>query len=307
MKQIAFVTSSSYPNGTADDQLTQAPLHALGITLDIVCWDDPTVRWLDYDAVIVRSTWGYHNRIAAFRHWLEVCESHQVNLWNSAKMMMWNSDKHYLIDLQHRNVPILPTAWVTRNRAVNMRHILESNGWNKAVVKPTISASAHNTWITDISNAERDQTKLLEMLVNGDVMVQAFAKEIIRTGEYSLMFFGGQFSHAVLKKPRAGDFKIQGGQLKRVIVPEAIMTQARAILRAVPQPPLYARVDGIIQEGKFVLMELELIEPSLFLAHDVAAPQLFAAAINAIVKASPPAHLPAPNIRIISSNHYAVD
>ena len=92
-----------------------------------------------------------------------------------------------------------------------------------------------------------------------------------------------------------------------MIVPEAIVTQARAILRAVPQPPLYARVDGIIQEGKFVLMELELIEPSLFLAHDVAAPQLFAAAINAIVKASPPAHLPAPNIRIISNSHYAVD
>ena len=121
------------------------------------------------------------------------------------------------------------------------------------------------------------------------------------------MFFGGKFSHAVLKKPRAGDFKIQGGQLKRVIVPEAIVTQARAILRAVPQPPLYARVDGIIQEGKFVLMALELIEPSLFLAHDAAAPQLFAETINTILQASPPAYLPAPNIRIISGSHYAVD
>lgn len=292
MKRIVFVTAANAPNGTPDDQLTQAPLAVLGMSLSTRRWDDPTVDWQAYDAVIVRSTWDYHTRIAPFRNWLADCDAQQVNLWNSARVMAWNSDKHYLIDLQQRNVPTLPTIWVTRNRAINLRHILESNGWNKAVVKPTISASANNTWITDISNVERDQTKLMAMLMNGDVMVQAFAKEVVRTGEYSLVFFGSKFSHAVLKTPRVGDFRTQSGRCKAVILPDAIIAQARLAVQAVRQPVLYARVDGVLQNGKFVLMELELIEPCLHLAYDANAANLFAAAINAALKLRSQSALP---------------
>lgn len=294
MKTVAFVTYSELPRLNSDDLLAIPEMRKLGMAVEPVCWDDPSADWRDYDAVVLRSTWDYHKRIARFNEWLQTLADDGVTVFNPLDVIRWNSDKRYLIDLQRRQVEIVPTALITRERAADLPWILESQGWHKAVVKPAISASSHNTWITEQSTAPRDQAKLVAQLLEGDVLVQAFMPEVIREGEYSLVFFNKQYSHAVLKKPRAGDFRTNVGGKNTAAQPApALIAQAQKILDLLPRPLLYARVDGISRGGQFVLMELELIEPDLGLAFSKTAPAAFAAAIAQSIQRSLSAEHPA--------------
>jgi glutathione synthase/RimK-type ligase-like ATP-grasp enzyme len=155
------------------------------------------------------------------------------------------------------------------------------------VVKPAISATAFMTFQTSPAQAEADQNKLDAILKNSGALVQEFMPEIIMHGEWSLVFFAGEYSHAVVKQPQAGDFRVQtdfGGSYRAAIAPPEFIAQAQALLRLVDQHLLYARVDGIEREGQFILMELELIEPSLFLRADAAAPARFAQAIEKFLR-----------------------
>jgi len=289
MKTVAFVTYNELPDLNSDDLLAIPELRKLGIQVEPACWDDPSADWAAFDAVVLRSTWDYHKRIARFGEWLQELADVGAKVFNPLDVIRWNTDKRYLIDLHRRQVQIVPTALITRDRAADLPWILESNGWNKAVIKPAISASSHNTWISDHSTAQRDQTKFVSQLLEGDVLVQAFMQEVIREGEYSLVFFNKQFSHAVLKKPRAGDFRTQeiyGGRNTRVVPDPALIAQAQGILSVLPRPLLYARVDGVARGGQFYLMELELIEPDLGLAFSPTAPAAFASAIAQSIQRS---------------------
>jgi glutathione synthase/RimK-type ligase-like ATP-grasp enzyme len=183
----------------------------------------------------------------------------------------WNLDKRYLRDLAARGVPIVPTLWIepgdgtTPEEAV--RRIAEA-GWPELVVKPTVSAGAWRTLRLRREEVGGRLDWLRESLAAGGLMAQPFLPEIVREGEHSLLFFDGVLSHAVLKRPRDGDFRVQwahGGREVPVTPAASTVAEARAVLDAAPSAGLYARVDGVLRDGRLLLMELEQIEPYLFL------------------------------------------
>lgn len=279
---IAFVTYAKYPDLTLDDQLAVAQLERRGVQVSSAIWSDPSVDWAGFDSIILRSTWDYHNRAAEFRTWLDTIKATGAPVWNPLPILRWNMEKTYLRDLENAGVPIVPTEWIEQGAKPDLAGVLTARGWADAVVKPVISAAATRTWRVSHSTAPNVSAQLAESLDAGDVMVQPFVPEIQTRGEWSLMFIDGEFSHAVRKIPTDGDFRVQIGFGGRSITdaPDGeVLRAAQHVLSAAPSPWLYARVDGIETDVGFLLLELEMLEPSLFFAHTTSGAALFADAV----------------------------
>ena len=257
----------------------------LGISTDAVCWDDARVDWPSYGAVVLRSTWDYYLRVAEFHAWIDRLEATSARLWNPPRVLRWNTDKRYLARLSHPDLYPPPTSIVDRGSSVDLRALLEAHGWDEAVLKPAISADGFSTERTSLAEAAADQAVLDTMLARGDVVIQRLVPEIRSQGEISLMFFGGVFSHAVSKRPKAGEFRVQerlGGIIARTEPPQQLVEAARDLLTIHARGCLYARVDVVVTAERFLLMELELLEPSLYLEHYPPSARSFALAIQRI-------------------------
>jgi len=290
LKSAALVTWSGLPQLAADDRLLAAELARRGVRADAAVWDDRAVDWSSYDAVILRSTWDYHKRVGEFVAWVDELRARGVRLWNPAAVVCGNVHKRYLVELARRGYAVVPTELVPRGSGVRLRDVMDARGWGRVVVKPAVSATAFRTFVCGAPPSRRPDTPASgrpprrrrdqpagrrraeadfdALLEDVDVLVQPFLDEVAADGEWSLVFFGGHFSHAVIKRPSAGDFRVQsdfGGSAERREPPPRLIGEARALLQAVGQPLLYARVDGVDRDGRFMLMELELTEPSLFL------------------------------------------
>lgn len=269
--RVALATHAGLPALSDDDRLLVAALDARNVDAIPAVWSDEQVDWGRFACVVVRSCWDYHLRPAAFREWIDRLESEGVAVWNPPATIRWNADKSYLRDLAARGVPTVPTAWVEQGNSMSLGAILGTYGWDRAVVKPAVSASAHETWMTDRASSARDDTRFRALTARTRTLVQPFVDSIVETGEWSLVFIDGAYSHAVLKRPRTGDFRVQEehGGSAQVLEPDArVITSARDVLAAAGSTgtdSLYARVDGCIVHDAFVLMELELIEPTLYL------------------------------------------
>src|SRR5439155_848274 len=202
MKRIALATSAKLPTLNDDDGLLIPALAELGLTAVPAVWDAPAVCWDEFQAVLVRSCWDYHQRLEEFLAWVARLEHAGVPLWNPPALLRWNNHKGYLRDLAARGAPIVPTRWLERGARVNLAGLLRNAAWRDAVVKPAVSASAHGTWRTSVETASADQRRLDDLLGAGDVMVQPFMSAVRDTGEWSILFLGGRFSHAVLSGRR---------------------------------------------------------------------------------------------------------
>jgi hypothetical protein len=287
MPTIAFVTCEARSNLTQEDRQVCDILRDYGITTSAAVWNGVDVHWQAFDAVIIRTCWDYHLHPAEFAAWLARLEQCGVPLWNPAPLVRWNMDKTYLRDLQQSGLPIVPTVWLNREDHVNLAQLLCEQGWAQAVVKPAIAATAFETWRTNTIQATSDQARLDSMLARGGVLVQPFVEQICDEGEWSFIFIDGTYSHAVLKRPAPGDFRSQddfGGSVLVTPPAPALIAQAERVVAHICGLWLYARVDGIVAEGTFLLMELELIEPFLFLTSNVQAAERFAQAIHAFVR-----------------------
>jgi len=294
MKTIALATSSKYSQLTEDDRLLLAPLAKLGIHAEPAIWDDPHTEWLRYAAIVLRSCWDYHLKPDLFLRWILALEAEGVLVFNAAPLVRWNADKAYLRDLEPKGIHIVPTFWADHHPHTSCEQIpirlkdkLRELGWPKAVVKPRISATAHRTLLVSAADAEDAQSHFDELRRGPGVMVQKFMEGIASEGEWSLIFFAGVFSHAVLKRPRSGDFRVQndfGGTSQVGDPPSSVLAAATLAVQAV-DATVYARVDGVVEDGQFHLMELELIEPALFLAEHPEAAGRFAEAIALQVSA----------------------
>ena len=293
MPSIALATYAALPALAPDEHPLVAELAAIGIRAAPAVWDDPAVAWGDFDGVVIRSCWDYHLRIDEFFVWIDRVAALGARVWNPPRMLRWNSRKTYLHDLAAGGIRTVPTLWLAgdgaRRSTLSLEKILEDTGWHHAVVKPVVSASAHETWRLSRDEARVNRTihdaRLRTLVAGHGAMVQPFVPEIATDGEWSLLFFGGEFSHVVQKRAAHGDFRVQrefGGTFETMSRPTPrVLDQAERALRAAPGNSLYARVDGVIIDGDFVVTELELLEPSLFLDGDPAAPRRFAAAIAA--------------------------
>jgi hypothetical protein len=194
--------------------------------------------------------------------------------------------KTYLRDLNMQGVTIPPTCWLARGNHAELGALLADHGWEQVVIKPAISATAYQTWRTSRAQAQHDQPRFAAGLQHTDTLVQRFMEPVVTDGEWSFVFFHKQYSHAVLKRAQAGDFRVQddfGGTVEVVAPGSGLIEQAGQIVNCIAGPLLFARVDGIEQDGRLVLMELELIEPFLFLESDPSAVERFAHAILAML------------------------
>ncbi len=229
--------------------------------------------WSEFDGVIVRSCWDYHLRFAEFMRWVDRLERDAVTVCNCPGLIRWNSDKVYLRDLQARGVPIPDTIFVPEGDALDIALVCENKGWEQAVVKPTVSASAYKTHL------QRDG------VANGAVLVQEFVSAVRDDGEWSLIYFDHEFSHAVRKLPAPHDFRVQkeyGGTVELVTAPTELRDFGDTVLRALSAAPSFARIDVVRNRGALQLMELELIDPELFLNLGEGSAALLAAALTRV-------------------------
>lgn len=264
---IGLATASIHPELSGGEHLFFEELTRRG-ACRIIIWDDPCESWRECEQIVVRTTWDYSWRLPEFLKWIERVESAGIRLYNPPAILRWNMDKRYLLELQERGVVIPKTTWIPRGtfcEEMLRRHVSEPS-----VIKPAVSAGAYDTFCVSTDNIPEVTDKLKDVARHKDLLLQEFVPEILTPGEYSLIFFRGTFSHAVLKTPASGDFRVQpryGGQQETTQVDADVICQALKVLSAIPfeDVPLYARVDGVLRDGRFILMELELVEPYLFL------------------------------------------
>ncbi|HEY0733506.1 MAG TPA: hypothetical protein VGD69_01260 [Herpetosiphonaceae bacterium] len=282
MKTIGFATYRDEPQGTADDLLVAEVLRPMGIDVVPVVWDDASVDLRQIEAMITRSCWDYHLKPGQFLAWVDTLDRSGIRLFNSSTIIKWNFDKHYLQDLAAHGVAIPQTIWIEPGTSADLETILREHDLADVVIKPTISLSAYQTWRISADEARAHQEAFAQLAAERGMMIQAFIPEVTTSGELSLMFFGKVYSHAVYKRPRKDDFRVQadfGGTREIDAPPQHVIAQAQAIVDLIDEPLLFARVDGIEVDGRLVLMELELIDPLLFFSYDPAAAQRFAATI----------------------------
>lgn len=280
---IALVTSSALSNLHPDDHLLVQALDDIGIGSTPIVWSDQDVDWMAFDALVFRSPWDYFERLQEFRRWLNARMSSGVTLINSGRIISWNFDKVYLTELETAGVRIVPSIVIPIGDAPDIKALLEARGWTDFVIKPTISGGAYGTVRLTINQIEDAERSIGNILKDRGVIIQPFLSEILKEGELSLLFFDGEFSHAVCKRAVGGDYRVQfqyGGTTEPVDVTTAIVSEARKCIDALPDKPVYARVDGLANNGQFMLMELEVFEPLMFLEHHPDAPSRFAAAIK---------------------------
>src|SRR5258706_7374133 len=207
---LAFVTSNDYSDLTPGDRIAADAIRAEGGSVVPAIWNDPLVKWAKFDAIIVRSTWDYHLRPADFVSWLDSLERGAFPVWNPVKTLRWNMDKHYLLDIEKNGTAIPRTMFLEMGQPFDPARVRSFLGTDEVVVKPVISASAWNTWHCSLKNLSNADAKRLQTLhEQSAMMVQEFMPEVAEEGEWSLIFFGGQFSHAVKKYPATGDFRVQ--------------------------------------------------------------------------------------------------
>jgi glutathione synthase/RimK-type ligase-like ATP-grasp enzyme len=250
-----------------EDRLLTEALESKGLRVARVSWDDPHFNWLDTHFALFRATWDYFRRIDEFRSWLEKTKS-LVEFINPYPIIKDNMDKHYLQRLMDRGVNIPPTVFVEQGAELDLQGLIAREGWTRAILKPAVAGGAHHTYLFDQSNLGEIQSIFQQLIKNQSFLVQAFQEQITTRGEVSFMVFGGQYSHAVLKKAREGDFRVQddfGGSVHPYMASEEEKRFVEFVISQCVAQPVYARVDVMWDnQNRLCLSELEMIEPELW-------------------------------------------
>jgi len=284
--RLAFVTYRALPQLTDDDRLAVAELRQHGATVESAVWDSPLVDWGRYDALVLRSVWDYTTRPDAFEGWLAEVGQLGIPLWNPPPLVRWNIDKRYLVDLSDRGITTIPTVIVEQGSAVSLAEVVAETGWREVVYTPSIGTSAVAAVRVPVASRGEHEAPFARLVAERDVMVQPFLHDIAAEGEWSLLFFGGQYSHAVQKGARVDVVRAQRGAGATVVAATprpALIAAAQAIVDLLPTPWLHARVDGYASGGALALVALELIDPELFLASHPSAPRRYAASLRRLV------------------------
>lgn len=276
--RIALATAAHLPDLAPDDQPVLAALRARGVHAMPLVWSEPGPE--RPDVVVIRSCWDYHLRTREFFDWVNTLRESGVIIINPLPLLAWNAHKRYLIELA-AVAPVPPIVWLPAGSDADAPLGLPRE-WTDVVVKPAISASAHDTWQAKLPLDRTARSRIGRMREKGDVMVQRFVREIVTQGETSFVFIDGAFSHAVQKLPAAGDFRVQaehGGRAAAAAPRERDIRMAAAVVAVAPDAPLYARVDAVVTPDAFHLMELELIDPQLFFLENSQAVERFVKAL----------------------------
>lgn len=284
MPRIAFLTMDDLSGFVSYDEAVSDCLRVVGVDVEDVSWRSATVDWSDFELVVIRSPWDYQSAVDEFLAVLEHIEASSSTLLNPLDIVQWNVRKTYLQQLEERGVTIVPTRFVenpSRQQIIDAFDEFESD---QIVIKPVVGANADDTFWLRRDSITAQVPPLSSLYAGRLALLQPFIPSVIEYGETSLIFFDGQYSHSVLKTPKAGDFRVQeehGSRILSVTPDAATIDFAANALQQVPQQTLYARVDLVNLPGdEPAVMEIELIEPSLYLTFDEHSPDRFAAAIQ---------------------------
>lgn len=289
---IVVLTDSRYIAPTATDQYTlnvlqedrlvTEALQNLGLKVERRSWDDPEFNWSSAKNLLFRTTWDYFERFAEFEPWLKRV-SKECTLINPEEVIFWNLDKHYLKNLSHKGVNIAPTIFIERGEQPDLYKIMKEQQWNEAVFKPCVSGAGRHTYRLKQEAHGFLSAELKKLMANESFMLQEFQHDVVNNGEISLMIIGGEFTHAVLKIAKSGDFRVQddfGGKVISYTPNADEIAFARQCVQAAGFDLTYARVDIFRDnKGQLALAELELIEPEMWFRFHPEAATILARAV----------------------------
>jgi glutathione synthase/RimK-type ligase-like ATP-grasp enzyme len=291
---ITLLTCPDYENPTntteyvqnvlLEDRLIAEARKTKGLRVYRTSWDNPTFDWATTEVAVVRTTWDYFNRPKEFAAWLSKV-SHLTRLVNPIETLRWNMDKHYLQDLANRGVNIVPTTFIEIGETQTLQQLVAETGWTKVIIKPAISGAARHTYKMTVEQVPAHEAIFKQLIAEEAMLLQPFMDTVETYGEVSHMVFGGKYSHSVLKRAKAGDFRVQddhGGTVYAYEASEADIQYAEMATAKCSPVPVYARVDVMWDANdELALVELELIEPELWMRKCPQSAQLFADAIVA--------------------------
>lgn len=270
-----------------EDRLLVEGLAARGVDAERISWSRTDAPWSSFSRAVFRTTWDYFDRFAEFMTWLERVE-HEVPLLNPAALVRWNVDKRYLWELEERGVHTVPGVLIERGAPVTLGELMRVHDLDEAVLKPVVSGAARHTYRVSRPSAAELEATLAECLREEAMMLQPFQREIVERGETTLVVIDGRVTHAVRKVAKAGDFRVQddhGGTVHPHEPTAEEVAFAERAMAACEPAPLYGRVDMIRDnDGRLAVMELELVEPELWLRMCPAAADRLAAAIARVVR-----------------------
>ena len=288
-RRCAYLTMDDISDFVTDADLSFEPMRALGWSVDMVSWRDPAVDWNLYDAVYICTPWDYPEDPDAFFDVLERIDASGALLVNSLDLVNWNLEKTYLRDLESRGATIVPSLWFEHYDPDAVAAAFATFGTDRVVIKPVVGANAVDTFVLDARLAEAMRDKLASTFEARACVMQPFIANIQVEGEYSLFFLAGAYSHAIRKVPESGDFRVQeehGADILSVEAPDRLIDEATHVVGMVEPQPVYVRADFVRDGDDYLLMELELIEPSLYLRTNAGAPERFARAFDAHVRSA---------------------
>lgn len=292
MPRCAFLTLADPTGFHLYDHLAVGPLETLGWQVETIPWTREDVAWQNFDAVVIRSTWDYQNNPEHFLHTLESIERSGPRVLNPIATCRWNLDKRYLRDLEQRGVPIVPTRWPESLDPSDLAAAAEHFGTETLIAKPPIGANADDTFILPRDASPNSHPEAFTRFADRPLLLQPFLPSIRTQGEVSLFYFGGDYSHAVLKTPKSGDFRVQeehGGRIESHEPGADLLEVGQRTIAALGERLLYARVDLVfLPGGSPTVIEVELIEPSLYFPYDEASPHRFATALDRMMSESSP-------------------
>lgn len=254
-------------NVLKEDQLILDALKKLKLKAKKVAWSDPSFDWSTTKYALFRTTWDYAEKFTEFSDWL-MKVSTMTKLINSYDLIVWNLDKHYMIDLKERGVNIVKTYFIQHGDKRSLRDLHNELGWGKTVIKPVVSAAAKDTYLLNPENLDEYEDTYKKLVKEESMMLQPFQNSVVDKGEISLMMINGEYTHAVLKIAKKGDFRVQddfGGTIHEYTPTTNELSLAEACVKACDTMPLYARVDMINDnDGNPAISELELVEPEMW-------------------------------------------
>jgi hypothetical protein len=276
---VHLVTAAHLPDLAPDDQELLRALERLGVRTEVVVWDDTTVDWSAAPVTVVRSVFDYHLRREEFISWVDRVEP-LTSLYNPPDIVRWNSHKSYLRRLSEEGFPTIPTEWVDRGGTVDLGAVIAARSWPEAVVKPAVSASAHGTVKVAAGNLDEAQGHLDDLTRHGDALIQPYLHEFEARGETSVIWLDGEQTHCV-RRPSGMHVPLHVAHVGAPLDPS--VDELRLAQRAyewIEPAPLYARIDLLdTRDHGPLVLELELVEPALYLRHSVEVADRFAAAV----------------------------
>ena len=260
-------TNTYISNVLREDELVINALKEKNLYVVKKDWNDSIFDWETTRSILFRSTWDYFDKFELFKKWFNKTKNKCLMI-NSTETIEWNIDKHYLQDLQEHQIPIPNSEFIKRGSSIDLSLLMQKKNWNEIVVKPTISGAAKNTYrLKEVEIIQFGPT-WEKLIYKEDFIVQEFQNNVITEGEVAMIVIGGKFTHAVLKKAKEGDFRVQddfGGSIAKYNPSEEMVKLAEKCTRILTPIPSYARVD-IIWDNlmDLAVSELELIEPELW-------------------------------------------